>query len=108
MPEALQISIPRKENLHPPGENKGAEAKFREAFIEENQKAIQNLAEHISKLAENNQFSIKFVPEKEAGIVIIKVYDAQGKLVRQIPPEELLALSAELGKKKGFLLNLKM
>ncbi len=108
MPEALQIPTPKKENTHPLVENKGEGANLREVFAEENQKAIQNLAEHINKLAKNNQFSIKFIPEKEAGLVIIKVYDAQGKLVRQIPPEEILALSAELGKKKGFLLNLKM
>lgn len=82
--------------------------KFLEVFSKESQKAIESLAVRINEFARNNRFSLKFIPEKEKGMVIIKIFDGEGNLVRQIPPEEILALSAELTKQKGFLLNLKI
>lgn len=106
--KAVQLSVRKKGNFHPEVDDRGNIAKFLHFFSEENQKAIKNLLGRISDFAKNNQISLKFVLDKELGLVIIRVYDVEGNLIRQIPPEEVLAFSAELGKKKGFLLNVKM
>lgn len=107
-PEAIQIPNKKVEITHPLANSNEHIAKFLEVFSQENQKAIKNLFDHINEFTKDNRISLKFIPEKESGMVIIKVYDGQGKLIRQIPPEEIIALSAEFAKKKGFLLNKKM
>ncbi|MGB9697810.1 MAG: flagellar protein FlaG [Thermodesulfobacteriota bacterium] len=104
-PDSLQVSGKKFENPIKSDENI---AKFLKSFSEEQQKAIQDLAERINEFAKGNQFSLKFIPEKDSGMVIIKVYDAKGKLIRQIPSEELINLAEKIGKKIGFLLNVKM
>lgn len=108
VPEAIQIPTKKMETTNPSANNNEHIAKFLEVFSKQNQKAIKNLFEHINEFAKDNQISLKFIPEKESGMVIVKVYDGQGKLIRQIPPEEVLALSAEFAKNKGFLLNKRM
>lgn len=112
-PDTFPITTRKMENQHPSINNQEIEIidKFLKDFFEENKIAIKNLAEHINEFAKDNQFSLKFIPEKEAGVVIIKIFDSQGNLIRQIPPEEVLTLSTDStdsGEKKGFLLNFKM
>lgn len=108
MAKTIQLSVRKKDNFHPQVDGRGNIAKFLQVFSEENQKVIKNLFYRIRDFAKDNQISLKFVLEKDLGLVIIKVYDGEGNIIRQIPPEEVLALSAELEKKKGFLLNVKM
>lgn len=107
MPKVIHLSAEKIDTLQHQAED-GNINKFLQIFTEDNQKAIKNLFEHINEFAKSNQINLKFIPAEEAGLVIIKVYDGEGNLIRQIPPEEVLALAAELEKKKGFLLNVKM
>lgn len=52
------------------------------------------------------QFRLRFERDKETGIHIIQVVDAKsGKLVRQIPPEELLNITKALREIKGLLIS---
>jgi|YelNatPaOPRAMG01_1025707.scaffolds.fasta_scaffold67388_3 uncharacterized FlaG/YvyC family protein len=107
-PSAIHISAKKVEILNSTlnsYENKDGSL---EAISEEDQEAIQKLAEHINRFAKENQISLQFIPDKESGIVIIKVYDGQGKFIRQIPPEALMSLSAKIGKKNGILFNVKL
>ena len=52
------------------------------------------------------QFRLRFERDKETGIHIIQVVDAKsGKLVRQIPPEELLNITKALREIKGLMIS---
>jgi uncharacterized FlaG/YvyC family protein len=53
-------------------------------------------------------FSLQFVPNREAGQVTIKVLDGEGRLIRQIPPGEIVSLSSNIGAGVGLLLNGKL
>lgn len=52
------------------------------------------------------QCRLRFERDKETGIHIIQVVDAKsGKLVRQIPPEELLNITKALREIKGLMIS---
>jgi flagellar protein FlaG len=55
---------------------------------------------------ENAQVRLRFDQDKETGVHLIQVVDAEsGKLVRQIPPEELLDVIKALRDIKGFMVS---
>ena len=55
---------------------------------------------------ENKQVRLRFDKDKETGVEIIQVVDAEsGKLVRQIPPEELLNIAKALREMKGLIVS---
>jgi len=70
-----------------------------------NEEAIRKMAEHINRFMEDMEFSLRFIPDKEAGIVIVKVLDSDGNIIRTIPPEEMAALSSRIGSSIGMLIN---
>jgi len=52
------------------------------------------------------QVRLRFEQDKDTGIPVIQVVDAKsGKLVRQIPPEELLYITKALRDIKGLLVS---
>jgi len=59
----------------------------------------------VNQIVEAMRYNIQFVVDKESGGVIIKVVDSEGNLIRQIPPEGLVALSSDTGAGLGLLLN---
>jgi uncharacterized FlaG/YvyC family protein len=73
-----------------------------------NQKAEESLAKQIRSFLDTAQFSLQFIPNKESGHVTIKVYDSSGRVVRQIPPEEIAALAANMGSTTGILVDEKL
>jgi len=81
------------------------QAKSVEKIPEVSEEAIRRLTENINQMLKDMSFSLQFVPNREAGQVVIKVLDGDGKLIRQIPPEEIASLSSNLGEGVGFLLN---
>ena len=55
---------------------------------------------------DNTQVRLRFDQDKDTGVRIIQVVDADsGKLVRQIPPEELLNITKALRDIKGFIVS---
>jgi len=107
-PDAINISAKKVEILNSTMNSYENKDVSLEAISEEDQAAIRKLAEHINRFAKENQISLQFIPDKESGMVIIKVYDGQGKFIRQIPPEALMSISAKIGKKNGILFNVKL
>jgi len=67
--------------------------------------AINDLVKSVNQIVEAMRYNIQFVVDKESGGVIIKVVDSEGNLIRQIPPEGLVALSSDTGAGLGLLLN---
>jgi uncharacterized FlaG/YvyC family protein len=67
--------------------------------------AIKGLVESVNRIIEAMRYNIQFVVDQESGGVTIKVVDSEGNLIRQIPPEGLIALSSDTGAGLGILLN---
>lgn len=86
---------------------------------EENQKEVKNTAKEAENekdvteaVAELNQFvqsldrELQFSIHKDSGKTVVKVVDAEtDKVIRQIPSEEILAISESLENVTGFLLQ---
>jgi flagellar protein FlaG len=63
---------------------------------------LQKLAD----LLQPFQIALKFSRDDETGAIVIQVFDERtGEMLRQIPPEAMLRLSAELGKLQGQVFN---
>ncbi len=74
----------------------------------EQEEAIQQLAENLNQFMKSIDYNLQFIPDRQAGIVIIKVLDGEGKVIRQIPPEAIQSLSSKIGESIGILLNSKL
>lgn len=54
-------------------------------------------------------YGLEFEPDESSGRVVIRVVDRlTGELIRQIPPEEMLAVAERLNEARGRLLRLKV
>lgn len=69
---------------------------------------IKNLAENLNKFMQSINYNLQFIPDREEGTIIIKVFDKEGHLIRQIPPEAFLTLSSRIGEHIGVLINSKL
>ena len=85
-----------------------AEARSSKEIPRADEEAIQKLTEHINQMMKQLDFSLQFIPDKEAGEVIIRVLDGEGRVIRQIPPHEVINLSSNIGEQVGLLLNEKL
>lgn len=62
--------------------------------------------EKLADLLQPFQIALKFSRDDETGAIVIQVFDERtGEMLRQIPPEAMLRLSAELGKLQGQVFN---
>lgn len=74
----------------------------------EQEEAARKIAESLTEFVKSIGYSLQFIPDREAGLVVIKVLDGEGNLVRQIPPEAIRFLSSKIGESIGILLNSKL
>lgn len=75
------------------------DARFGNAQIEE---VLENLRQVLAPVARNLLFSL----DEESGETVIKVVDSStDEVIRQIPSEEILAISKALDKLQGLLLQ---
>ena len=72
--------------------------------LEGNEESLKAVAERINQSLKSMGYSLQFVPNKESGVVVIKVLDGKGRVIRQIPPEAMVGLFPEIGN-KGLILN---
>jgi len=108
-PPSLQESIssvsrkqgPSKE----PAGSDGATAEFLKKISSGDTEVLKAVSETFDRLASNMRFNLQFEVNRDSGRVVIKVFDAEGNLIRQIPPEAMAALSSEMGVDIGLLLN---
>jgi flagellar protein FlaG len=65
---------------------------------------LEEIAQALQKFLEKFNLETKVVFEKEYNTLVVKVYEREtGKLIRQIPPEELLEVSKRLQELVGIL-----
>lgn len=95
------------------GDNLGVQAESREIEMspEALEKAVSHLKEYVQSLQRNMDFSV----DDKTGRYVVRVVDSQTQeLIRQIPSEEMLAISRNLAdfleeaeQRRGFLVELK-
>jgi flagellar protein FlaG len=69
---------------------------------EQLEKLVQQVRQAVHPMAQNLLFSV----DKDSGRTVVKVVDANtNELIRQIPSEEVLAISQALEKLEGLLLD---
>lgn len=80
----------------------GPEAAQRTPDIAEVQKALEEVERAVAPMAQSLQFSL----DKDSGKTVVKVMDTDtNEVIRQIPSEEVLAISKAVDKLKGLLLK---
>jgi flagellar protein FlaG len=85
-----------------------------EVEMELSQEALEKVVSQLNAYIQNTQRDIDFSVDDATGRVVVKVIDSESeKVIRQIPSEEMLAISRHLiesletEQPKGFLIELK-
>ncbi len=67
---------------------------------------VADAVEKLNKLAQSQQTSVSFSVDENANSTVIKVFKTDtGELIKQFPPEEILAMKAKLGNSVGWLID---
>jgi uncharacterized FlaG/YvyC family protein len=73
-----------------------------------NQETLKALANRIMAFLDAANYSLEFIPNQENGRVTIRVLNSAGKVIRQIPAEEITRLSRNTGSGTGILVDEKL
>jgi flagellar protein FlaG len=69
------------------------------------QQAVRNLTDYAAQTLRRD---LRFSVDKDSGRTVIKVVDSEtGKVIRQIPPDEVLSIAKHLADSSGMLLKAK-
>ncbi len=77
---------------------------------QEKAKAVQSeeILDKIKALTQNGAFSVRFEMHEKTHQFVARLVDAEsGEVIRQLPPEEMLELSAKLEELRGNIVNAK-
>ena len=84
---------------------KSREIPAREYLSTSVQEKAKALADRIMAFLDASRYSLQFIPNPESGQATIRVLDSSGKVIRQIPPEEIDLLSLQTGSITGLLVD---
>ena len=91
-----------------------AEVEAQEVDVELSQKALEKVVSQLNAYIQNTQRDVDFSVDDSTGRVVVRVVDSVSEeVIRQIPSEEMLAISRHLVESleteqpKGFLIELK-
>lgn len=91
-----------------------AEVETQEVDVELSQEALEKVVSQLNAYIQNTQRDVDFSVDDTTGRVVVKVIDSESEeVIRQIPSEEMLAISRHLVESleteqpKGFLIELK-
>ena len=69
---------------------------------------VHKAIEKLNKFAEAQKKDVSFSVDKESESTVIKVFRTQtGELIKQFPPEEILAMKAKIRKNTGWFVDSK-
>jgi uncharacterized FlaG/YvyC family protein len=72
------------------------------------QEAVKAVADRLVAFLDSARYSLEFIPNPENGRVTIRVLNSAGKVIRQIPPEEIDRFSLQAGSQIGLLFDEKL
>lgn len=99
---ATSPQAPRIINANPPVQPLAQDAAVKEPSPSALQQALDEVQSVIQPVAQDLQFSV----EKDTGKTVVKIVDsATDEVIRQIPSEELIAISKALDKLQGLLVK---
>ena len=91
-----------------------AEVETQEVDVELSQEALEKVVSQLNAYIQNTQRDVDFSVDDSTGRVVVRVIDSESEeVIRQIPSEEMLAISRHLvesletDQPKGFLIELK-
>lgn len=71
--------------------------------------SVQDAVDYFDKIAQENQFNLKFSVDDRSNTVIIQVIEkGSGKLIRQIPSQEILKLRQRISDLLGMIYDKEM
>jgi len=74
----------------------------------DSQETLKALATRIMAFLDATNYSLEFIPNQVNGRVTIRVLNSAGKVIRQIPPEEIDRLSRNSSSGTGILVDEKL
>ncbi len=81
-------------------------AQEKAAPVETNTQAVKAAVEASNRVVQSLQSKIEFVTDDSSGEMLIKVIDpSNNEVIRQIPSEEMLAISRALDRMQGLLVK---
>ena len=90
------------------------EVETQKVEVELSQKALEKVVSQLNDYVQNTQRDVDFSVDDSTGRVVVRVIDAESEqVIRQIPSDEMLAISRHLlesletEQPKGFLIELK-
>lgn len=91
-----------------------AEVETQNVDVELSQEALEKVVSQLNAYIQNTQRDVDFSVDDSTGRVVVRVIDSESEeVIRQIPSEEMLAISRHLiesletDQPKGFLIELK-
>ena len=70
---------------------------------------LKRAVEELNKYIRSQQRDVAFSVDKEANATVIKIFKTEtGELIKQFPPDEILAMIAKLRKNIGWLVDKKV
>ena len=72
------------------------------------QETLKAVANGIRSFLDAAKYSLEFIPNQKNGRVTIRVLDSAGRLIREIPPEEIVRLSRNVDSGTGVLVDEKL
>jgi flagellar protein FlaG len=101
---ASTVEIRRGSNDEP--KVKETEKKAASENARSDSKSVKEAMDTISQVAKIHNSNIQIEFETDTNIMIVKVIDGDtGEVIRQIPPDELIALSRHAKNQKGLLIH---
>ena len=69
---------------------------------------VQQATSHVQQIVQAKASNLTFTVDQGSGKTVVKLMDSEtGKVIRQIPSEEMIAMSEALDKMQGLLLKQK-
>ena len=110
--EAINVAGMSSKPMDKPAEQVEAARKVKEDVVaqepqvEKTDVAPEELLQQIKNLTEGGMYSVQFERDERADQLVVKIIDREtDEIIRQVPPEELLELSAILADMRGNIVN---
>jgi len=111
--EAVNLAGITQQSLQKPSDDVAASRKAKDsgdqveqASVEKSSIQPEELLKQIKGLTEDGAYSVRFETDDDAQELVVKIVDTESdEVIRQVPAEEVLELSARLEELRGNIVN---